>query len=41
MEFAWILGLSYWLATAIFVSTFSKFIDTQIIIGLFICLCYF
>jgi hypothetical protein len=40
MKFAWMLGLSYWLAIALLVSTFSKFIDTQILIGLFVCVVF-
>jgi hypothetical protein len=32
MKFAWMIRLSYWLATALLVSIFSKFIDTQILI---------
>jgi hypothetical protein len=40
MKFAWMIGLSYWFATALLVSIFSKFIDTQILIGLFVCVVF-
>jgi hypothetical protein len=39
-KFAWVLGLSYWLGTALLVSIFSKFIDTQIIVGLIVCVVF-
>jgi hypothetical protein len=35
-EFAWVLGLSYWFGTTLLISFFSKFIDTQVLVGLIV-----
>jgi hypothetical protein len=36
-KFAWVIGLSYWFGTTLLVSLFSKLIDTQVFIGLIVC----
>jgi hypothetical protein len=32
-----VIGLSYWFGTTLLVSLFSKLIDTQVFIGLIVC----
>jgi hypothetical protein len=39
-KFTWVIGLSYWFGAALLASFMSKFIDTQLLVGLFVCVVF-